>query len=335
MGEIKTRYIITGAAGHLASTILRILQNNPDCEAYCLLLPHEHPIINDPKFKYFTGDICDIDSLRCLFENAAGKDVYVIHTAALITIAKQLPPKLYDINVGGVKNVVKLCEEYHVKRLVQVSSVHAITELPKGQVIREPQAFNPELVSGGYAKTKAEAAQYVLDETKHGLNAVVVFPSGIIGPYDSGNNHMVQMIIGYLKGSLTACVKGGYDVVDVRDVAQGCLLAAHAGISGESYILSGRYVTLKTLLDTTGDIVGKRHIPALPIWLARIGVPFIRLHTKIHKQRPLYTAYSLETVMTNSNFSNEKAKKQLNYTVHELKDTLKDMIEWLRNQKVI
>lgn len=91
-----------------------------------------------------------------------------------------------------------------VKRLVYVSSVHAIPETEEKATISEAAAFSKENVIGGYASTKAEATQAVLDAVQNGLDAVVVHPSGIVGPYDRGNNHIVQLIQMYISGKLPA-----------------------------------------------------------------------------------------------------------------------------------
>ncbi len=86
----------------------------------------------------------------------------------------------------------------------------------------------------------------MLDAAAEGLDAVVVHPSGILGPGDEGGgNHLVQMVRDYLAGRLPACVAGGYDLVDVRDVAQGCLLALEKGKKGECYILSNQFCSVK------------------------------------------------------------------------------------------
>jgi len=325
------RYIVTGAAGHLGSTILRELIDSGS-EVYGLLLPGEIPIVNSPKVTYFTGDVCDSDSLRCLFEQGEGRELYVIHTAALISIAKEMPPNLHDVNVGGVRNILRLCSEYKVRRLVHVSSVHAIPELPKGQIMREPDSFSAERVNGGYAKTKAEAAQAVLDAAADGLDAVIVFPSGILGPYDEGRNHLIQMTGEFMKGKLPACVKGGYDFVDVRDAAHGCILAAEYGVRGQGYILSGTAVSLKELLSLAGKYCGRRQVPALPVSIAKLAVPFIGAYSHVRGSRPLYTSYTLSTVSGNSSFSNEKAKRELHYTVRSLEETVRDMVEWMKEE---
>jgi dihydroflavonol-4-reductase len=328
------RYIVTGAAGHLGSTILRELSAS-GCEVCGLLQPGRAPKVTGPGITYRTGDVRDIDSMRDLFEYGEGRDTCVIHTAAMISIAGKMPPSLHAVNVDGVKNILRLCREYKIKRLVHVSSVHAIPEMPRGQTMREPLSFSPGLVNGGYAKTKAEAAQAVLDAAEDGLDAVIVFPSGILGPYDDGRNHLIQMTAEFMRGKLPACVRGGYDFVDVRDVAKGCILAAEYGKKGQGYILSGTNISLRDLLALMGKYCGRKPIPALPGFLAKLAVPFIGAYSRARGTRPLYTAYSLNTVSGNSCFSNEKARRELHYTVRDIEDTVRDMVEWMERQKTI
>lgn len=328
----KVRFLVTGAAGHLGSTIMRLLKD-AGCEAHGLLRPGENPRVEDERFRYFTGDMRDRESLRPLFENAEDRQLIVIHTAAIISIAKRMPSALHAVNVDGVRNILALCQENAVCRLVHVSSVHAIPELPNGLVMREPSSFSPDAVIGGYAKTKAEAAQLVLDAAASGLDAVIVFPSGILGPYDEGGNHLIQLVADYLDGKLPACVAGGYDFVDVRDVAQGCLLAAERGRAGEGYILSGHYLSIKKLLDTASSISGNKKTRVIPTWLAQAAVPFVELDARIHGTRPLFTGYSLHTLNVNGRFSSEKAQRELGYTARDPRETVADMIAWLRSHK--
>ena len=146
-------------------------------------------------------------------------------------------------------------------KLVYVSSVHAIPEKPNNDLITEVTNFNPDDVYGLYAKTKAEAAKYVMDAIKNkNLNACIIHPSGIIGPNDFGNSHLTQLIKVVSNGKLFACVKGGYDFVDVRDVAKGVTNACKNGIKGECYILSNRYITIKELCDLICDLQKRKRI---------------------------------------------------------------------------
>lgn len=216
-------YIITGAVGHLASTIIKYLKRE-NCSIRGLILPTENGV-DEKNIKYYKGDITKEDSLEEIFSNIEECEVIVLHTAGLISIASDLSPLLYNVNVKGTKNMIKQCMKHHVKRMVYVSSVHAIHQAEDMGVITEVKEFSADQVIGGYAKTKAEATQAVLNAVKEGLDAVIVHPSGILGPFDEGRNHLVQLIRSYISGKLTAGVTGGYDFVDVRDVAKGCIAA--------------------------------------------------------------------------------------------------------------
>ncbi|RVU97535.1 NAD-dependent epimerase/dehydratase family protein [Coriobacteriales bacterium OH1046] len=321
-------YIVTGAAGHLGSTILRALSGR-DCAVRGLLLPSQSPAISAPNIAYIHGDILESDSLHELFQDSEGHEIRVIHTAAIVSIEREVTPILQQVNVEGTRNIVEACREREIGRLVYVSSVHAIPELPAGQIIREPDALSPDLVVGGYAKTKAVASQLVLDAAADGLDAVVVFPSGILGPYDEGTNHLVQLIVDYTHGRMPLCVAGGYDVVDVRDVADGCVRAAQFGRRGESYILNGRYVSIRDLLAMAAARCGRRPPPALPLWLAHLAVPFAAGHACLRHRRPIFTSYSLQVLTSNGCFSSAKARDELGYRARDLADTVRDTMRWL------
>lgn len=326
----KQTYIITGAAGHLGSTLIRcLLAGDPDVDIHGLILPDEEPVVRGKNVAYFRGDICNPGSLEMLLTGSQVQNTTVIHTAALITIADKVSERLYEVNVGGVKNIVEFCRSNHLKRLVHVSSVHALPELPGNSVIREISEFSADKVIGAYAKTKAEGAALVQNAMDQGLDAVMVFPSGILGPYDLGRNHLIQMAVDYMQGRLPACVHGGYDFVDVRDVAVGCLKAAACGRAGQGYILSGHYMTIENLLATIGKYCGRKPVPCIPMWLARAAAPLVEGYAGLIGKRALFTRYSLHTVTSNSIFSNEKAQKELNWCPRPMEETVRDMTEWL------
>lgn len=325
---MKRTYIITGANGHLGNTILRTIDKTKN-QVRGLILPGEIPILAG--VNYYYGDVTQPQTLRPLFENTSDSEVYVIHTAGIISIENNVSEKLRQVNVGGTKNIVDLCKEYRVKRLVYVSSVHAIPEGEKTDTLREISHFSPDEVIGGYAKTKAEATQIVLDAEKEGLDAVVVHPSGILGPYDNSGNHLVQLIKDYIKGKLPACVKGGYDFVDVRDVAAGCLLAAEKGKKGECYILSNKHYEIKDILAIAKTLGGGKKIPVLPVWMAKMAEPFLRKAAQLKNRRPLYTKYSLHTLTANDKFSHEKATKELGYHPRDIKTTIADTLFYIKH----
>ncbi|MGI6752161.1 MAG: NAD-dependent epimerase/dehydratase family protein [Anaerovoracaceae bacterium] len=327
MGKI---YLVTGAAGHLGGVITqKLIKNGVSVRA--LVLPKEKQI--PEKADSFTGDIRDKESIRHCFEDLNGDELLVIHCAGIVSITSKVERALYDVNVIGTKNIVDLCIEYSVSKLVYISSVHAITEKPKGVVIKETTQFNPDKVVGAYAKTKAEATAYVLGAVQKGLNACVVHPSGIIGPYDYGGGHINALIIDYCKGRLTSGVKGGYDFVDVRDVAAGVISASEKTNKGECYILSNRYYKISELLEMLHDITGRRRIKRfLPLMFVKITAPLAELYYKVLKQPPLFTSYSIYTLNSNALFSHQKATTELGYKTRDMRETLTDTISWLKGE---
>lgn len=328
---MKQLYIVTGAAGHLGNTIVRMLKKTGQT-VRGLILPGEQEQ-SDSNVAYIEGDVRKKDTLRPLFAGLSAYDrTVLIHTAGIVDISQEVSQNMYDVNVNGTKNICALCMEYKVQRMVYVSSVHAIPEQDKLHVLRETGAFSPAAVTGGYAKTKAEATSAVLEFVKLGLDAVVVHPSGILGPYDTSGNHLVQMVKDYICGRLPACVKGGYDFVDVRDVAAGCLAAAEKGKTGQCYILSNRHYEIKEVLKMIQAVNGGRRIPTLPVWLAKGAAPLLGFLAKRRRQRPLYTKYSLYTLNSNDKFSHDKATTELGYHPRDLYQTIQDTVRWVRAQ---
>lgn len=320
-------FIVTGAGGHLGSALVRLLTGEGEAVRGLLLPGQQAP--ESPCVRYFYGDVTDKESLRTLFEGTEGRELYVVHAAGIVDISGEVSERLWQVNVGGTKNVLELCREYSAKRLVYVSSVHAIPEREAPFVQREVKDFSPGAVVGGYAKSKAAATRAVLDAAAGGLDAVVVHPSGILGPYDSSGNHIVQLVADYIRGKLPACVKGGYDFVDVRDVARGCLLAAQKGRAGECYILSNGRYEIRDLLKMIRRFHGGKRLCTLPAWAARAALPGLKLYAKARKQRPLYTRYSLYTLGSNSRFSHDKATAELGYCPRDMSVTLKDTVNWV------
>ncbi len=329
---MERMYIITGAFGHLGYTIMKMLVEDGK-NVRGLVLPSDN-LEGREKLQadIVRGNVCDINSLIPLFTFDEKYEVIVIHTAGIVSIASKFNQLVYDVNVNGTKNIIEMCKKYNVQRLIHVSSVHAIPEKHNNECITEVDKFNPDDVVGLYAKTKAEATQLVLDSKKDGLDVVVVHPAGIIGPNDYGKGHLTQLVIDYCKGTLTAAIKGGYNFVDVRDVAQGIISAIDNGKSGECYILSNKFYSLNEFFDMLYAICNRPRIKTvLPIWFAKLTAPLAELYYKILKQPPLYTKYSIYTINTNSNFSYEKANRDLGYTTREMKDTLRDTVLFLVN----
>lgn len=203
---MKKMYIVTGADGHLGGTVVRMLEQE-DCLVRGLILPGEEGV-NWGNVVYYRGDVRRRETLLPLFENTDDMEVTVIHTAGIIDISGKVTPLVYDVNVNGTKTIAGLSLEKQVKRFVYVSSVHAIPENGDYGVMKEVTEFSEKTVTGGYAKTKAEATRAVMALVKLGLDAVVVHPSGILGPFGGTGNYLVQLVNDYIMGAASGMRKG-------------------------------------------------------------------------------------------------------------------------------
>ena len=330
-------FIVTGAAGHLGSHVVNELLTQGR-HVRALVLPHEScpDFIEENRhlLREYTGDVCDPDSLVKVFSDISSGNLIVIHCAGIVSITKKENPRVYAVNVGGTANILDACKKYNVNRLVYVSSVHAIPPLPHGQIMREVDAFDPDSVPGYYDKTKALATQLVLDAAASGLDAVVVHPSGIVGPQGLSTGNMARLMTLYVLGKLPVAVHGGFDFVDVRDVAKGIIAAVTGAKSGECYILSNRYVDLREMFDTLSKAVAVKRLKMyLPLWIAKAFAPFAEIYYRLSHTAPLFTRYSLFTLSGNAVYSHEKASRDFGYCTRSLKDTLNDTALWIKRKR--
>ncbi len=332
---MSIKYLVTGAAGHLGSAVVRELLASGKHDIRVLVMPDDKAASSLPEgIEQVRGDLLDKSVLAQFFDVPEGTDVIVIHCAGIVSTSMKFSRNIYEVNVNGTKNIVSACVSNNVKKLVYVSSIHAMPELPHGQMMTEIESFDPAKVVGPYAKTKAEATAYVSAAVKNGLNATIVFPCGILGPYDyARSNNITQLILQFCRGKMPFGVKSGFDFVDVRDVAQGVVAAAEHGRNGEGYILGNRQVSVPEMFSLFHKETGKKKTRFFaPMWLARAGLPFAALYYRLKRQRPLFCTYSLHTLGGNSLYSHAKASKELGYKARPIEETIRDTIAWLKGE---
>ena len=327
------RYLVTGATGFLGRVVAEELVRRK-AQVHALVL-HDDPYTDllPKEVRTVIGDVCDKSSLSDFFADADSRTC-VIHCAGIVSVASRPGPRLYQVNVGGTWRVLRQCMEHDVGKMVYVSSVHAIPEKPKGCIISEDCEFSPGLVDGDYAKSKAAATELVFDAAERGLNASIVFPSGIIGPGDLQGGSFTSMAKSFLSGKLPFAVRGGYDFVDVRDVARGILACSESGEPGKGYILSGHYVTIRRMLQLVGKAAKLKYRSlCLPLGLARLAAPYYERRS-LRERKPLFfTPYSVSVLASNGQFSHAAASERFAYQPRPIEETLGDMTAWLLNQK--
>ncbi len=243
---------------------------------------------------------------------------------------------MYAVNVEGTQNVIDAAQKTGVKKLIYTSSIHALERPPKGVVVDENLDFDPDNSAGVYDRTKAQASLLIQKASQEGLDACIVCPTGVVGPHDYRRSEMGELILDWMRKPLNFLVKGAYNFVDVRDVANGQILARDRGKRGETYILGGERIELKVLHQLVQKISGKKSKPiTFPLPIALIVAPLAEFYYKITKTKPRVTRYALETVFSNSDISSEKAKKELGYHPRKLVKSITDTIGWwLENLKL-
>jgi dihydroflavonol-4-reductase len=332
---MSVKYLVTGAAGHLGSAVVRELMESGNQDIRVLVMPGDKSASKLPAgVEQVKGDLLDKSSLKEFFRVPEGTETVVIHCAGIVSTSMKASKKIYDVNVGGTKSIVDMCLARNVKKLVYVSSIHAMPTLPEGQMMTEIDSFDPDKVVGPYAKTKAEASAYVSAAVRNGLKATIVFPCGILGPYDyAQSNNITHLILQYCRGKMPVGLKSRFDFVDVRDVAQGVVAAAQRGRIGEGYILGNRQVSVPEMFDLFHRETGKKRTRFFaPMWLARAGLPLTALYYKFRRQQPLFCSYSLHTLGNNSLYSHAKASRELGYRARPFEETIRDTIAWLKGE---
>jgi len=325
--------VVTGATGHIGNVLVRKLIERGESVRALVLHDDDCRPLHGLNAEIIYGDVTDLISLESAF---AGADL-VFHLAGIVTIMSRMKNVLERVNVGGIRNVIAACRTNSVRRLIYTSSVHAIAEPPQGTIIDETQPFDPDRVLGDYARSKARATMLLLDEVdKGGLDAVICCPTGIIGPWDYGISNIGQLILDFASGHLKSYVRGAYDFVDVRDVADGLILVAKKGQTGRSYIFSGAQVQVLELMKELERNIG---YPAptyeIPYAVARAAGVLATIYYRLMRRRPVFTAYSIDVLRSNSQVSSARARQELGFKARPWQESIRDHVDWLRNERLM
>ena len=326
----KPLNVITGASGHIGyALLLKLIEKGKRVR---ILIRKNLKQFDGLNCEKVFGDVTDPASLEKAFN---GADT-VYHLAGIIDINNGNDDLVWKVNYEGVKNVAKACLNQNVKRLVYASSVDAFVPAPDGEVMHEKKVFEPDKLEGTYAKTKASAANYIFEMCeKENLPAVVVFPGACIGPYDYKVSNVGEMVRMCIKGSMPATLNfGAYNFVDVRDVAEGMILAAEKGKIDEGYILCGEVISTDKFVETVMLACSKKP-PKIKMGhgLVNVAAPLCEVYYKVSDKTPLFTRYSIRKLCSNCNFSIDKAKNELGYSPMSVEESIKDMVEWIKENE--
>jgi dihydroflavonol-4-reductase len=138
-------------------------------------------------------------------------------------------------------------------------------------------------------------------------------------------------VLDFIRGKLKAYLDGAYDFADVRDIAQGLMLACSRGRRGESYILSGERVSIKRIMELLEETSGvKAPCFKVPGWLARTVGKLAPIYYRINRSKALFTDYSVDVLRSNSMVTCEKARVELGYKPRSVQESICDSVAWFR-----
>jgi dihydroflavonol-4-reductase len=240
------------------------------------------------------------------------------------------------INVDGCVNLINAAKKTGIRKIIHFSSIHAYNQEPLNETLDENRSLclNSSI---SYNQSKARAQKFMMESSTRDLEIIILNPTAIIGPVDYTPSHFGNALLRFYRGQNPGIIPGGYNWVDVRDVCLATINALEYGTGGASYLISGSWQSLKTVVNDIWKLGG--HTPPrleLPFFLAQIGAPFLNFHSYIRKKPPLFTYVALDTIKnSHRDISYEKARQVLNYNPRSFDVTLYDTIKWFQDNKYI
>ncbi len=313
---------VTGANGHLGNTVVRaLLQEKRRVRALVL---GDTRSLDGLDVEQRVIDVRDAQAVEHALE---GSDV-VYHTAAIISLQGSKGGIVEAVNVDGTRHVVRGALRAGVRRLVHVSSFRAFEPGADHAVLDEGRA---PVGSGGsaYDRSKAAAEAEIMAGVRAGLDAVIVNPTGIIGPYDFAPSRMGNFFRALTKGRMPALVEGGCNWVDVRDVAHGMIRAERHGRPGQRYLLGGTWASTRELAVCVAAQTG-RAAPRLdvPLRVAGAVAPLVAFGASLLGAEPAFTQESLCSLSEHRVVSTARAREELGFQPRSLWQTISAILAW-------
>jgi dihydroflavonol-4-reductase len=325
MNDAKT--LVTGGTGFVGRAVVeellaagrpvRVLVRNP-----------VHAALAGLRVETTVGDLRDPESLKRALTGCS----HLFHVAADYRLWVPDPATMYAVNVDGTRQLLTAAADQGLARVVYTSTVGTLGNPGDGTPGTEETPVYLEDMVGHYKRSKFLAEAVALDFARQGLPLVVVNPSTPVGPWDSRPTPTGQMIVDYLKRRMPAYLETGLNLIHVRDVAKGHLLAEAKGQAGEKYILGNENLSLSAIFQLLAEITG---IPAptvkLPYWPV-LGLAYADefFSTYIRRRPPRMPVTAIRMAKKFMYFDNRKAIEYLGITLTPVRQALTEAVVWFR-----
>lgn len=321
------RVVVTGASGLIGNNLAAALLQEGHTVVAADRIHSDS--LDDLDVEFAEIDVLEPTSLCNVYE---GADV-VFHLAAIISLSGDPSGIVGRVNVEGPRNSARAALDAGVKRFVHCSSVHAFDLQTCGPSLDETGPRTTEAHAPAYDRSKYAGEQQVQSAIADGLDAVIVNPTGVLGPRDFAGSRIGETIQQMRSGRIPVTVSGGFDFVDVRDVVRGMISAFHRGRTGENYLLSGTRISIRELRKLVMAVNGsKRPTVDIPLGLIKSLAPIVEFFTP-KGDVPLFTRDSLHALEFSPSVSHYKAATEFGYAARPIHETIADTIHWMDSRR--
>lgn len=322
--------LVTGATGFVGSHVVRQLLERGD--RVRVLVRPESPLraLEGLEVDVAEGDLRDAASVRA----AASGVRQIFHVAADYRLFAKSSAEIYATNVRGTTNVLAAIDS-GVERVIYTSTVATIA-VPRDSLPDETTTSSLGEMIGHYKRSKWLAERVALDAAARGAPVVIVNPTTPVGPGDARPTPTGQVILDFLRGRMPAYVQTGLNVVPVEDVARGHLLAAERGRIGERYLLGGRNMTLKEILEALAAITG-RPAPRIRLpWRAAMAIGYAdHVFAHVSGRQPRVPLDGVRMARHLMWVSSEKAERELEFKSGSVEAALERAVRWYRQEHYV
>ncbi len=321
------KVFVTGATGFIGASLARELLRE-GCSVRALVRPgSDRRNLAGLDLELWEGDLRDQGSLE---RGLKGCDT-LYHAAADYRLWTRRPAEMYEINVGGTRNVLEAALGQGLSRVVYTSSVGTLGNPGNGIPGTEATPVTLADMVGHYKKSKFLAEREAESFVARGLPLVIVNPSTPVGALDVKPTPTGKIIVDFLNRKMPAYLDTGLNIIDVADCARGHLLAARHGKVGEKYILGNQNLTLRDIFAMLAAITGvpapRVRLPYTPILAAAYVNEAL---SRVTGREPLIPLAGVQMARKFMFFDSSKAVRELGLPQSPVNDALRKAVDWFR-----